>query len=137
MRQSSTATTHTLGGHTMMKFEELPDFQKEFKQLGKKFKTLPDDFARFKRKVADSPPRFGRAVGRHADVIRQSEGLLIVKGRMRCQHLRNSSLRVIYAFIEQPSLVHFIEIYFKGDKATHNRQRIRAYIDQHEQAKLN
>lgn len=120
-----------------MRFEEFPDFQKEFKQLGKKFKTLPDDFARFKRKVADSPPQSGHAVGRHADIIRQSEGLLIVKGRMRCEYLSNSSLRVIYAFIEQPSLVHFIEIYFKGDKATHDRQRVRVYIDKHEQAKLN
>ena len=35
MRQSSTATTHTPEGNTTMRFEELPDFQKEFKQLGK------------------------------------------------------------------------------------------------------
>ena len=107
-----------------MRFEELPDFQKEFKKLGKKFKTLPDDFSRFKGKLEDSPPQFGRAVGRHAEVIRQSEGLLIVKGRMRCQYLRESSLRVIYGFIEQSLLAQFIEIYFKGDKETHNKQRV-------------
>lgn len=120
-----------------MRFEELPDFQKEFERLERKFKTLPDDFARFKKKLEDSPPQFGRAVGRHADVILQSEGLLIAKGRMRCEYLRNSSLRVIYGFIEQSLLVQFIEIYFKGDKETHNKQRVQVYIDQYEQNKLN
>ena len=120
-----------------MRFEELPDFKKEFKDLEKKFKTLPDDLARFMERVKNSPPQFGRAVGRHADVIRQSEGLLIVKGRMRCHYLRKSSLRVIYAFIEQALLVQFIEIYFKGDDETHNKQRVQAYLDQYELAKLN
>ena len=120
-----------------MRFEELPDFQKEFKKLAKRFKTLPDDFARFKGKLEDSPPQFGRAVGRHADVILQSEGLLIVKGRMRCQYLKESSLRVIYGFIEQSLLVQFIEIYFKGDKEIHNKQRVLIYIDEYEQNCLN
>ena len=120
-----------------MRFEELPDFQKEFRKLGRKFKTLPDDFARFKGKVEDSPPQFGRAVGGHAEIIRQSEGLLIVKGRMRCEYLRESSLRVIYGFIEQSLLAQFIEIYFKGDKEAHNKQRVQTYIDQYEQSRLN
>jgi len=120
-----------------MIFEELPDFQKEFKKLGKKFKTLPDDFARFKGKLENSPPQFGRAVGRHAEIILQSEGLLIVKGRMRCEYLRESSLRVIYGFMEQSLLAQFIEIYFKGDKETHNKHRVQTYIDQYEQSGLN
>lgn len=120
-----------------MKFEELPDFQREFKKLAKRFKTLPDDFARFKGKLEDSPPKFGRTVGRHAEIILQSEGLLIVKGRMRCEYLRASSLRVIYGFIEQSLLAQFIEIYFKGDKEAHSKQRIRTYIDQYEQSRLN
>jgi len=38
-----------------MNFNELPEFEKEFKKLSKKYKSLPDDFEDLKKVLAISP----------------------------------------------------------------------------------
>jgi len=41
---------------------------------------------------------------------------------LACKYLRNSSLRVIYAYFIHERRVDFIELYFKGDKSAKTGQ---------------
>lgn len=43
-----------------MNFNELPEFKKEFKRLFKKYKTLNDDFEKFKKILVATPTGIGK-----------------------------------------------------------------------------
>ncbi len=47
---------------------------------------------------------------------------------MVCRALRDCSLRVVYAYFEQNQQIEFIEIYFKGEKESEDRERIKEYL---------
>lgn len=65
--------------------------------------------------IAAVPPTPSRRVS----ILTQTESLLIVKARLACKYLRNSSLRVI-------------ELYFKGDKEREDGARISRYLQEHQ-----
>jgi len=50
---------------------------------------------------------------------------------LACKYLRNSSLRVIYAYFIHERRVDFIELYFKGDKEREDGARINRYLREH------
>jgi hypothetical protein len=108
----------------MKNFNELAEFAKEFKRLSKKHKTLDDDLAKFKKVLLTAPT----GIGKNFVVVHSTSSVKIVKARMACQALRDRSLRIIYAYLEQEKRFEFIEIYFKGDKENENRERIKAYL---------
>ena len=107
-----------------MNFNELPEFQKEFKRLGKKYKSLSDDLKEFCDVISAVP--LGN--GKHFNVITKNEQCAIVKARLFCRYLKGSSLRIIYAFHCENCKVDFIEIYFKGEKENEDRDRIKGYL---------
>lgn len=107
-----------------IKFNELPEFQKELKQLAKKYKSLPGDLQEFCRVVPVNP--FGSS--KHCKVITQTEILSIIKSRFFCRYLKGSSLRIVYAYIESNTTIEFIELYYKGDKENENSERIKEYL---------
>lgn len=108
-----------------MNFDELPEFQKEFKRLAKKYQSLHDDIQQFKNIVSVIP--LGNS--KHFNVITQDETLHIVKARLFCRYLKGSSLRVIYAYHEKEQRICFIELYFKGDKENEDRERLKEYLE--------
>lgn len=107
-----------------MNFDELPEFQKEFKRLGKKYKSLPDDLQEFRNVVSAVP----RGNSKHFNVISQTEVVCIVKARLFCRYLKGTSLRIVYAYFEQEQRIEFIELYFKGDKENEDFERIKEYL---------
>ena len=107
-----------------MNFDELPEFQKEFKRYAKKYKSLPDDLQEFRNVISAVP--LGNS--KHFNVIMQTEVFSIVKARLFCRYLRGTSLRIIYAHHVAASKVEFIEIYFKGEKENEDRERINEYL---------
>lgn len=107
-----------------MKFDVLPIFQKECKQLSKKYKSLPNDLEVFKQVVTANP--LGNK--KHFNIIAQTERLYIIKARLFCRYLKGSSLRIIYAYFEEEQRIEFIEIYSKGDKENNNLDRIEEYL---------
>jgi hypothetical protein len=107
----------------MSRFENLTEFAKEFRRLFKKYKTLDDDFEKFKRVLLATPV----GVGKNFVIIHSSQSVKIVKARMACRALRDRSLRIIYAYLEQGEKIEFVEIYFKGEKENEDGDRIRAY----------
>ncbi len=105
-------------------FNELPEFDKEFKRLAKKYRSLPKDLEEFKRVLVVRP----LGTGKHFNVITKTEDLSILKARLFCRYLKGSSLRIIYAYHQKQTTIEFIEIYFKGDKENEDRRRIGEYI---------
>ena len=102
-------------------FEELSEFQKDFKRLSKKYPSLESDLE-LRKTVLECFP-----TGRGADVD-QIPSLKITskiyKARIDCKSLKRDSLRLIYCYDEVASMITFIEIYFKGEQQLENRERI-------------
>ena len=108
-------------------FISLPEFEKEFRRLSKKYSTLNKDLETLKEVLFRFPTGYGKSFA----VICTTQTVKIVKTRMACRALRGSSLRVIYAFLEQEQKLEFIEIYFKGEKENEDRRRINKYLRNH------
>ena len=78
----------------------------------------------FREVIAAVPPTHSRRIS----ILTQTPSLLIVKARLACRYLRDSSLRVIYAYFIHERRVEFIELYFKGDKEREDGARINRYL---------
>lgn len=109
----------------MNNFDSLAEFEKEFKRLGKKYKTLNDDFEKFKKVLLATPT----GIGKNFVIIHASPLVKMIKARLACRALRDRSLRIIYAYSERNQWIEFIEIYFKGEKENEDRGRIKEYLE--------
>lgn len=117
----------------MIEYEEANEFKGDFKKLVKRFVSLPSDFWTVKRNVIEL---------RHSLNI-NNFGTFEIPGfsseefsfwkikKFACRSLKGrgvkSGLRIIYRLDKHSDKVFFIEIYFKGDKATEDRTRIVKY----------
>lgn len=112
-----------------MNFKSTTEFQKDFKRLSKKFRSLDGDLIEFKKILNEAP----LGIGKHFNVITKIGDLYVVKARFFCKSLKKKDLRVIYAYIENHQIIEmvgidFIEIYFKSDKENEDRERIKDYL---------
>ncbi|MDD4875096.1 MAG: hypothetical protein PHI77_01685 [Candidatus Pacebacteria bacterium] len=107
-----------------MSYNEIPEFQKELKKLGKKYKSLPSDLQEFCNVISVVP--LGNS--KHFNIVAQNDLFFIMKARFFCRYLKGSSLRIIYSYFEQEQRIEFIELYFKGDKENEDRGRIKEYL---------
>ncbi|TSC95887.1 MAG: Uncharacterized protein Athens101426_543 [Parcubacteria group bacterium Athens1014_26] len=110
----------------MKSFNLSPEFEKNFKQLFKKYRTLEDDFEKFKAILLTHPT----GVGKNFTIIHSEEACKIIKARMACRALRDRSLRVIYAYQEEGEQFHFVELYFKGEQVNEDKQLIKDFLNQ-------
>jgi len=110
----------------MKNFDLSPQFEKNFKQLFKKYRTLEDDFEKFKEILLAHPT----GVGKNFTIIHSEEVCKIVKARMACRALRDRSLRLIYAYREEGEQFYFIELYFKGEQINETRPLIKDFLSQ-------
>lgn len=114
-----------------MNFNELSEFRKECKRLGKKYKSLLNDIRGFKNDLQNfkdviSVTPLGNS--KHFNIVTQTESAKIIKARFFCRYLKGSSLRVIYSYIGEKERIDFIELYFKGDKENEDRERMKKYL---------
>lgn len=115
-------------------YGETPEFQKDFKKLLKKFKSLKDDWGLMK--IATIELFYIQKVNNSSIFSIQgfcAEKIQICKiKKFACRSLKGrgskSGIRVIYAFHCQSCKVDFIEIYFKSEKENENRKRIKEYL---------
>jgi hypothetical protein len=107
-----------------MNFDGLPEFNKDCKNLGKRYRSLPQDIARFK-KILEAIPL---GTDKHFAILIENESIKIAKARFFCQSLMRNSLRIIYAYDEKSTKIVFIELYYKGEQERENQQRIRNYL---------
>lgn len=109
-----------------MKFDELPEFQKDVKKLQKKYRTLTADLAVVKQ-ILEIKPNGRPPFSFEINDLRIKTCVIKVK-KIACKSLKgsgvNSGLRLIYAHFEEREEIVFIEIYHKSEKNTEDRLRI-------------
>jgi hypothetical protein len=119
--------------HTVAVFRQiirLSEFENDLKKLIKRFRTLEDDLDSFIKSELNLYHKLGI----------DNKGIFPISGlrlaapkvfkakKFACRALKGrgsqSGIRVIYSHFEQEDRIELIEIYFKGDKANEDRERI-------------
>ena len=108
-----------------MHFKSVPEFDREYKKLKKKYRSLDDDLALFRKVVSKVP----LGVGRHSAILRKSKNVCVIKTRLFCKYLKGSSFRLIYIYNRLEDTVIFVELYYKGNKKREDGQRIKRYVE--------
>lgn len=111
-----------------VKVERLSEFEKDLKQLRKKYKTIDDDISVVERVITVEPtarPPFSFQIdnlGLETCVIKVRK----IASRSFKGKGAMSGFRLIYAHFEQENRVVFIELYHKSSKEVEDRDRIKA-----------
>ena len=108
----------------------LPEFKRDFKRLLKRYGTLAEDLKNFIKAGLNS----------YHKLEQDYKGIVPIPGlgidypkiykarKFTCKSLMGkgvySGIRVIYAYFEETDTIVLIEIYYKGDKKTEDRERI-------------
>ena len=108
----------------------LPEFERDLKRLGKRFRTLEEDLATLVRVQIIPFHKLGidnKGVFQLTGLPFPSPKIFKVK-KFACRLLKgrgaNSGLRLVYAHFEEADKIELVELYFKGEKENENRDRI-------------
>jgi len=114
----------------------LPEFEKDTKRLLKRFKTIEDDLEIFIEKQLFLYHKLqvdNKGIFQITGLPIQNPKVYKAK-KFACKSLKGkgvqSGIRVIYAYDEEMDRIVLIEMYFKGDKANEDKQRIFEYLGQ-------
>jgi len=107
-----------------------PEFKRDLKKLAKRFKTLEDDLNTFVETQLNLYHKLeidNKGIVQLTDL--EIENVSIYKARkFACRSLKGrgvqSGIRIIYAYFEEKDKIELIEVYYKGDKGSEDRQRI-------------
>lgn len=118
----------------MIKYTSIPEFEKDFKKLTKKFITLNTDFEMMKRASIEA----------YYELNIDNKSIVPIEGfcgdcytsnkirKFSCRSLKGrgavSGIRVIFVWEEEIRKVTFIEIYFKADQANEDKARLKQFI---------
>ena len=128
---------------TGIDYHTLPEFDRDFKGLGKRFRTLEKDFELMKKMLLE--PHFVLGQPTPPNALVDIEGFCSEKYKSKkvrkftCASLKgrgsNSGIRVIFVYekSEEFHKITFIEIYFKGEKENEDRERLRNFLNTLEQ----
>lgn len=118
----------------------IAEFEKDFKKLEKRFRTLKDDFENMKRSLLEV--HYVKNTPLPANALVDIKGCCGEKYKSQkvrkfaCKSLKNlgnrSGIRIIFVieFSENKDFkITFIEIYYKGDKENEERARLLNFIN--------
>lgn len=112
----------------------LPEFKRDTKRLLKRFKTIEDDLEIFIEKQLFLYHKLkidNRGIFQITGLPVENPEVYKAK-KFACKSLKGrgvqSGIRVIYAYDEEEDKIVLIEMYFKGDKANEDKQRILEYL---------
>lgn len=120
-----------------LKYRETPEFQRDFKRLKKRFRTLDEDFAVMKKSAIEllhvHKINNGACIEIEGFCLKPRLSYKVVK--FACKSLKNkgarSGLRTIYVFDETAGAVHFVEIYYHEKDGTDlNRERLHRFLQE-------
>ena len=119
----------------MIRYICLAEFEKDFKALQKRYRTLSDDFETFKKFTIET----------FYEMNVPSTAFIPIEGfcgenytankvrKFACRSLpgggNQSGIRIIFVWQKETRTVTFVEIYFKGDKPEEDRKRLKEFID--------
>lgn len=117
------------------KITQLSEFEKEFKKLKKRFRTLDSDLENF--------IKVQLKVFHKLDI--DNKGIFEISGlgieypqiykvtKFACKSLKGtgsrSGIRIVYAYYEKENIVEFTKIYYKSDKENEDRERIKKHYE--------
>ena len=118
-------------------YNKIPEFEKDFKKLEKRYRTLGADFENMKKNLLEAHYIKGAPLPPNALV--DIEGMCKENYRSKkvrkfaCKSLKNlgnrSGIRVIFVLEEEILKITFIEIYYKGDKEIEDKERLKRFLD--------
>ena len=119
----------------MINYKNLPEFDRDFKNLIKRFRTLESDFEIFKKYTIETC--YEQNVPTTAFVLIEGfcgENFVSCKVRkFACKSLpgrgSQSGIRIVFIWQKDIRTVTFVEIYFKGDKPEEDRARLKSVIE--------
>ena len=107
-----------------------PEFKRDLKKLAKRFKTLEDDLNTFVETQLNLYHKLeidNKGIVQLKDLRIESPRIYRAR-KFACRSLKGrgvqSGIRIIYAYFEEKDKIELIEIYYKGDKGSEDRQRI-------------
>ncbi|MGD9679102.1 MAG: hypothetical protein AB7V16_12235 [Vulcanibacillus sp.] len=119
-----------------IKYSRTGKFEKEFKKLSKRYKTLSDDLENAKENAIELF-HLKRVDNNSCFELRgyKNDKCKIYKlKKFACKSLKgegvNSGIRIIYALCLNRSRVCFIEIYYKGARANEDEERIKRFVSE-------
>jgi len=119
-------------GTLFKKISHVQEFEKDLKKL-KRFSSLEEDLRMFIKVALNAFHKQNidsRAIFHISDLGIHSPKIFKAK-KFACKALKGkgaqSGIRVIYAYHEKEDWIEFIEIYYKGDKESEDRERILKY----------
>lgn len=119
----------------MIDYKTIPAFDKDFRALSKRFKTLSEDFEILKKFILDT--HYEQDIPTTAFVpIEGYCGLDYTANKIRkfaCKSLKGrgsaSGIRIIFVWDKKSRTITFIEIYFKADQENENHRRLKDFVD--------
>ena len=108
-----------------------PEFERDLRQLTRKFRTLPDDLEVV---ISTSLNLYHKLNIKHDGIKRISDlGIddpeIYKVRKFACRALKGrgakSGIRLIYAYFSDQDKVEFIQMYFKADEENEDRARIK------------
>ena len=119
---------------TMTNFINLSAFDKDFKRLEKRYRTLPEDFSLLKRVLGS----IYQGLMENTNVFVPIEsfcGENYTSNKVRkftCKALKGkgnqSGIRIIFVYEKEKQQITFVEIYYKGDKENEDKERLKNFI---------
>ena len=120
-------------GTLFKKISHVPEFEKDLKRLMKRFSSLEDDLGMFIKVAMNAFHKLkidSNAIFHISDLGIKSAKIFKAK-KFACRSLKGkgaqSGIRVIYAYHEEEDWIEFVEIYYKGDKESEDRERIKSH----------
>jgi len=120
-------------GTLFKKITHVPEFEKDLKKLLKRFSSLEEDlrvFIKVAMNLYHKQNIDSRAIFQITDLGIKTPKINKAK-KFACKALKGkgaqSGIRLIYAYHENEDWIEFVEIYYKGDKAIEDRDRIKKH----------
>jgi mRNA-degrading endonuclease YafQ of YafQ-DinJ toxin-antitoxin module len=120
-------------GKLFKKISHVLEFEKDLRKLVRRFASLEDDLEIFIKVAMNAFHKQNvdsQAILRISDLGINSPKIYKAR-KFACKALKGkgvqSEIRIIYAYHEEEDMIEFIEIYYKGDKASEDRARIVKY----------
>lgn len=121
-------------GKLFKKISHVPEFEKDLKKLVKRFSSLEEDLGTFIKVALNAYHKQkldSNAIFHISDLGISSPKIFKAK-KFACKSLKGkgaqSGIRVIYAYRDEEDWIVFVEIYYKGDKESEDRERIKSYF---------
>lgn len=115
------------------KIVSLPEFERELKKLGKRYKTLEDDLTNFIQSQLNLYHKLkidNKGIFQITGLKFENPQIFKAK-KFACRSLKGkgvqSGIRIIYAYFSEEDRIELVEIYYKGEKQNENRERILKY----------